>query len=607
MTLPKITQSMIRAGTSPESFRRGEEYYREGAVSNAAIQGTLLSGECAGTYAPYYRVQVELDEAGIANASCTCLYEYGGYCKHIVALSLAYVHHPKSFTTRKAPTELLTDLDHNDLIAILTKLVQEQPDLYDRIEAMISVPSKSQKKRKKKVDIEVYRRHILSIVHSLDGMRMSEAYWHVGGLANQLREVQESAVKFLDAGDAETALEILLLLLDEASRAIEYIDDSDGELGGYVGDLGTPLAEAILSMELSQVARDRLVRRLEKLIDYAGNYGMEGNLDIAVQAAKYGWDEVPKEMAPPRGLGPKDYEDDESDDWDEDEDWDEEDEFELREWDLPSTSRFNDLSDAKLNVLDRQGRTEEYLALCKKEERHLRYALKLCDLKQEAEAVKYAKKHLSTAEESLQVAQRLRELRLVTQAIEIGEHGLKLNGSKTSLGEWLGPVEEAQGRTKQALAAWLAAFGEHPSLETYKTIKRLAESDWGRLRPEVIAKLRKSYDKQVLAEVLLLEEEWDEAIKVAEGRDVWYPVVETVADGVMQHRPEWVAQISLKHAERLMAEAKSKNYPIAASWLRRAKQAYKLLGKTDEWKKYLGETKEKYKRRPALQNQLARL
>ena len=125
---------------------------------------------------------------------------------------------------------------------------------------------------------------------------MSEAYWHVGGLANQLREVQESAVKFLDAGDAETALEILLLILDEASRAVEYIDDSDGELGGYVGDLGTPLAEAILSMELRQVERDRLVRRLEKLIDYASDYGMEGNLDIAVQAAKFGWEDVPNAM-----------------------------------------------------------------------------------------------------------------------------------------------------------------------------------------------------------------------------------------------------------------------------------------------------------------------
>ncbi len=215
MALPKITESMIRAGAEPESFRRGEEYYRDGAISNAAIQGSSLSCECAGTYAPYYRVQVDLDEAGIAGASCTCLYEDVGYCKHIVALLLAYVHHPKSFAARKAPAELLADLDHDDLTAILTTLIQEQPELYDRIEALISVPSKKSRKKRKKVDIEVYRRRILGIVHSLDGMRMSEAYWHVGDLANQLREVQESALKFLDAGDAETALEILLVLLEE--------------------------------------------------------------------------------------------------------------------------------------------------------------------------------------------------------------------------------------------------------------------------------------------------------------------------------------------------------------------------------------------------------
>lgn len=598
MTIPKITESMIRAGASQESYRRGEEYHRGSAISNTFIQGMLLSGECAGTYAPYYRIQVELDQAGIADASCTCLYEYGGYCKHIVALLLAYVRHPKLFTVRKAPVELLADLEHDDLTAILTKLIQEQPDLYDRIAAMTSVPSASKKKRRKKVDIEVHRRHILGIVHSLDGMRMSEAYWHVGGLANQLREVEESAMKFLDAGDAESAVEILLVLLEESSRGIENIDDSNGELGEFVGDLGTPLAEAILSMDLSRVERDRLVRRLEKLIDYAGDYGMEGNLDIAVQAAKYGWDDVPKDKASRRGEESNFYVEDESD---------EDDEYEFRELGFPVGSGFDDLTEVKLNVLDRQGRTEEYLALCKQEGRHLRYALKLCDLKQVAEAVKYSKKHLSIAEETLEVARRLRESRLVTEAIEIGEHGLKLKGSKASLGEWLGPVEEAQGRTKQALTAWSAAFGEDPTLDIYKTIKRLAGTSWGRLRTEVMAKLRRTHDKQVLAEVYLLEEEWDDAIKVADGRDVWYTVAEIVADGVIQHRPEWVVQISLKHAERLMSEVKSKNYPIAAAWLKRAKQAYTLLGKSDEWKKYLKETKENYKRRPALQSQLARL
>ena len=54
------------------------------------------------------------------------------------------------------------------------------------------------------------------------------------------------------------------------------------------------------------------------------------------------------------------------DDWDNDEDWDEEDEFELRELGFPVASKLDHITEAKLNVLDRQGRTEEYLALCQK-------------------------------------------------------------------------------------------------------------------------------------------------------------------------------------------------------------------------------------------------
>lgn len=37
-----------------------------------------------------------------------------------------------------------------------------------------------------------------------------------------------------------------------------------------------------------------------------------------------------------------------------------------------------------------------------------------------------------------------------------------------------------------------------------------------------------------------------------------------------------------------MVEAMSKNYPITVAWFRGAKQAYKLLGETDEWKRYFG-------------------
>ena len=94
---------------------------------------------------------------------------------------------------------------------------------------------------------------------------MSEAYWHVGGLADQLREVQGSALQFLDAGDAETALEILLVLLEESGRAIEHIDDSDGELGdGTTTDRSTVVqvqglsgAAAVAAGEIQRLLKEK--------------------------------------------------------------------------------------------------------------------------------------------------------------------------------------------------------------------------------------------------------------------------------------------------------------------------------------------------------------
>ena len=223
MSLPKLSESIIRAGAAPQTFQRGKALYEDGAISNASVQGNTLGGDCEGTSAPYYRVRVTLDEVGIRDADCTCPYEFGGYCKHVVALLLTFLHHPKRFAVRQDPADLLADLGHDDFLALTTRLLREKPDLYDWVEAAISVPGskgKTAKKRKKKVDAEVYRRQIIGILHSLDGMRASEAYWHVGGLVQELDGVQASAMKFLEAGDPDTALTILLTLLEEACRRI---------------------------------------------------------------------------------------------------------------------------------------------------------------------------------------------------------------------------------------------------------------------------------------------------------------------------------------------------------------------------------------------------
>ncbi|HYH87050.1 MAG TPA: SWIM zinc finger family protein [Pyrinomonadaceae bacterium] len=609
MAAPKLTEAVIRAGATDKSFQRGRELYRSGAISNAWIQGQSLSGECEGNESPFYKVRVELDGGGIRTATCTCPYDFGGYCKHIIALLLAYAQRPKQFSVRREPAELLADLTREQLLALVTKLLREQPDLYEWVETALTLPAsgkaKSKTAKRKQVDTAVYQRRVRGIMHSLDHMRMSEAYWHVGGLVGELNSVRQSAIQFLDAGDAESALQILLALIKESHDGFEYIDDSNGELGDFLSGVGETLAEVILSLDLNEDEREDLASDLDELHDQLSDYGIEG-LSVAIAAAEYGWDESPREGSA-RRAGEETEDESEWDDDDEDELAFEADEFGQFGASWAHDDPAQALTHAKLNVLERQGRTREYLALCVKEGEHLRCALKLCELDRMPEAISYGLKHLTVADEALLLAQRLRESGQLDDSIKVGERGLKLAGRKASLGEWLGPVEEAQGRKGQALEAWLAAFSEKPSLSTYQTIKRLAGARWGRLKSEIMATLEKFYDKQPLAEVLLFEQEWDAAIKVADQKGAYHTVVGTVAEALIPHRPEWVVRASIKLAEDLIVQTKSNLYPAAADWLKRAKAAYAKLERTSEWQKYLQQLKEQYKRRPALQAQLARL
>ncbi len=93
---------------------------------------------------------------------------------------------------------------------------------------------------------------------------------------------------------------------------------------------------------------------------------------------------------------------------------------------------------------------------------------------------------------------------------------------------------------------------------------------------------------------------------MAEKSEVWYTVIAIVADGVLEHRPGWVIRISIKQAEQLIAKTQSKYYRDAAEWLKRAKRAYPRLERTKEWRTYLDQVEEKYKRHPALQAGLNR-
>jgi uncharacterized Zn finger protein len=541
-------------------------------------QGKLLLGKCEGSSAPVYHLRTEIDDGGVRSAECSCPYDSSGLCKHQVAFLLAYVHSPGDFIERKPVASLLKGLDREELVGLLEKFVENDPDLYSRLE-MAATASNAGKtggqapreKRKTGVSEQAYRRQVKNILHSLSGYRTSEAYWMMGGMVEQLRQVEETADQFLEAGDAEGALTVLMVILEETGGSYEQFDDSDGELGEFLGELGQSLAEAILSADLPDQERNALKKRLEPMVNELESYGID-EIAVAMTALVEGWEAL-----------------------DRSESEDEEDGGGM------------DLTQAKLNVLERQGLLDEYLHLCQVAGEHRRYTLKLLEIGRKDEAVMAALNHLTSAEDAQAVAQRLREMGDIRDAMAVGERGLNLAGNKHSLGAWLGPLEEAQGRAGQALQAHLVAFRGLPSLEQYQTLQRLSGADWGQLKLELISVLKSSAFTSVLADVYLQDQEWDAAVQLAEASNWDFRLLEKVVEAVLIQRPEWVIRVSLNQAEQLIAKTQSKYYSIAASWLQRAKKAYALLGKQSEWQNYLAALKVQYSRRPALQAELRRL
>lgn len=567
-TMTTLTESTIRSYTSDQSFERGREYYHSGAIYNAIRQGNTLLADCVGTET--YHLRVELDEGGIQSATCTCPYGLGGYCKHLVALLLTYIHKPGEFIERKPISALLENVDKATLVAILTKLSDRQPELYNWLETNLPVAgiavkkSDSQPRPVSQVSEPAWRKRIKNVLRP--GRGYYDDYESAYSASSDLDQITNSANEILAARDAQGAITILLALLEELYDAYEMFDDSDGDLGESADYAGEIMAEAILSADLDEKERKSLERKLAPIAKNLSDYGIENGVEIAQLALEYGWETHPEYV--------NDF--------------------------------TADLDKAKLNVLERQGRTDEFLSLCQQTGQYLRYTQKLLQLGQTEKAI-LAAYQLSDPNQMLAIAKNLREGNHLSEAIALSEHGLTLSGQKYHLAAWLAPLEESQGRLEPAIQAHLAAFAEAPSLETYKHVQRLSGERWAKLQPEQMRILLQSGRLDAIASVHLYEQNWDEAIAITEKNIYDYTLREKVADAVIAHRPDWVIRISIGEAEKLIEPTQSKYYPHAARWLAKAKQAYVQSGRKAEWQAYFTQLKTTYARRPSLQKELAKL
>src|SRR5215471_5916892 len=136
MAKPLITEKTIRELANAKSFARGQEYFREGAVSDVIRRGDRVTAEVEGS--ELYEVAVVLDDGEVDEAHCTCPYDWDGYCKHVVAVLLKLVHVSDEVSERPLPSELIQGLDRDDLANLLLKRLQSDRGFADWVETELA-------------------------------------------------------------------------------------------------------------------------------------------------------------------------------------------------------------------------------------------------------------------------------------------------------------------------------------------------------------------------------------------------------------------------------------------------------------------------------------
>ena len=217
---PSIEEGDIRSLANPQSFERGRNYYRSGAIFNTRLVGNELSGYCRGSSYSPYRVSAQLGLGRISTTHCSCPYDWGGVCKHIVALLLTWVHTPEVFQLAVPVNERLASRSKEDLIALILEMLKREPDLERILDLNLQPDPESP------LDLDAFRRQINFVLQ--DGIPNHHK------LAIELAAITETADCFATEENWAAAGSIYHLILTDIISVYDELYDEDGDISGEI-------------------------------------------------------------------------------------------------------------------------------------------------------------------------------------------------------------------------------------------------------------------------------------------------------------------------------------------------------------------------------------
>ncbi|MEG3437210.1 SWIM zinc finger family protein [Pannus brasiliensis CCIBt3594] len=584
MTIPPIDENAIRGNATDSSWQRGQEYYREKAVISLGQRGESLEALVRGSEWKPYRVRIDFSDNEIDLADCNCPYDYGGWCKHIVATLLAASRQPERVQEKASLKELITPLNEEQIRGLIAELVAESPELMDTIERyarrFVTPPAKASPATdatKVTVNPASYRQKVRYLLK--DAVRNAESeYWEEDIVPSELFDLIEEALEYLDRGEGHNALAIIEAIVTTCGEEWDEIEEYGGDSGDIGAELDDALTRTILSTELSPEERLKLQEKINEWRDE-----WRPGFEMSLEALRQGWDHPPLVRILQGEIPPS----------------------EAIEGSPPYFAE--ELTDIRLEILESRDLDTEYLNLAKATGKVISYLTKLIYLDRIPEAMTEADTTITTAEEAYFVAKALRDEGAPENALTLARRGLTLPpetsaGRFRELAVWTSELAESLNEMDTALGARIKAFQRAPSIEDYRKLQNLAGEDWDDLKPDLLDFLRDSDGWRISDEkikIFLLEELVEDAIAtVSRYSGISGTLVHQVLDAAAGVNPDWVIDRARPPAESIIDAKKADRYHEAIGWLKHVREAYYRSGRQAEWQTYRERLLQEHGRKP---------
>jgi uncharacterized Zn finger protein len=572
---PKITEAKIRKLATETSFDRGEQYYSRGAITGPTRQDNRIWAECYGS--ELYQVSAVLTQSNVTDLSCSCPYDWGGACKHEVALLLTYLHQPEAFHLIPPLRELLVNHSRDDLLTLLDRVLQQYPDLLTSLE--IAAETSAPQASGKPIDTSAYRRQIQRTLRG-DDMRT---------IAKALAPSLKMAEQLYNAGDSLNAGCFYQVLLDEITASYDgelQSIDYDGHVACFSQDaaagLGNCLADAAIDSTTRQDWLNSLLEGVLADVNLGGIDFAYGASEAIIEfSTNDEWRVLEARIRQEIGR------------------------LTEQQWGRWGRDRLAGLIAERLQHVGQGKASDEAMLELSSPEQQI---FILAKQGKYDVAIGMAKLHLQNlpglviqfADALVTAGEAKKALRYMTEEYNAD--------ARHSVCEWLAKYYREQGDAKSALKFEEAGFIQRPGLENYQRIQKLAEplGSWPKVKLHLLKQLTEKKRWDLLVEIAIVEKDVDRALKLANNLSAYQQTPFKLKIAKISE-PKAAIAIYEELVHIAIARKNRSAYQEATRYLQSIQKLQKLAKTSKDWKQYLQLIRDQYPSLRALHSELDRL